>query len=98
MQITALAVLIVVLFPVVSLTDDLRAYTAPAEVEHLMRRDSQDQTGGHAHTAAAIPAVLLALPHTSRLGTSQGSALSMKIGTPREAYMEVLENRPPPCA
>jgi len=35
MQIAALAILIIILFPVVSLTDDLLACTTPAEVEHL---------------------------------------------------------------
>jgi cytochrome b len=34
----ALFVLLVLLFPVISMTDDLQAMTAPAEVEHLMRR------------------------------------------------------------
>jgi hypothetical protein len=37
-QIMALAVLIVILLPVVSLTDDLQASAAPAEMEHLIRR------------------------------------------------------------
>jgi hypothetical protein len=34
----ALAVLIVILFPAISMTDDLVAMSAPGEVEHMMRR------------------------------------------------------------
>ena len=34
----ALCLLLVFLFPVISMTDDLQAMAAPAEVEHLMRR------------------------------------------------------------
>jgi hypothetical protein len=37
-QLIAVALLIVVLLPVVSLTDDLQACTMPAESEHLSRR------------------------------------------------------------
>jgi hypothetical protein len=37
-QVAALLVLIAVLLPVVSLTDDLQACTTPAEAEHLCRR------------------------------------------------------------
>jgi hypothetical protein len=49
-QLTALAVLIVVLLPAVSLTDDLQACTAPAETEHIGRRISiQHFIDGHAN-------------------------------------------------
>jgi hypothetical protein len=34
----ALALLIVVLFPAISMTDDLMAMNVPAEAEHMMRR------------------------------------------------------------
>jgi hypothetical protein len=34
----ALCLLLVLLFPVISMTDDLQAMTAPAEVEHVLRR------------------------------------------------------------
>lgn len=37
-QLVALVILIVILLPVVSLTDDLQACTAPAEMEHFLRR------------------------------------------------------------
>jgi hypothetical protein len=34
----ALCLLLMLLFPVISMTDDLQAMTSPAEVEHVMRR------------------------------------------------------------
>ena len=34
----ALALLVVILFPVISMTDDLAVMSAPAEVEHMLRR------------------------------------------------------------
>jgi hypothetical protein len=98
MQITALAVLVVVLFPVVSLTDDLLAYTAPAEVEHLVRRDLQDQPSGHVNAAAVMIAALFSHPHAIGLGILLRPSLSIKVGTPREESLEVLGNRPPPRA
>jgi hypothetical protein len=52
-QLTALAVLIVVLLPAVSLTDDLQACTAPAEAEHIGRRISiQPFIDAHANPLA----------------------------------------------
>ena len=97
LQITALAVLIVILFPVVSLTDDLLAYTAPAEAEHLVRRDLHDLAAGPTGTTAVILAALFAFPHA-------GSAIlyrtppSMKLGTPHEKSLDILGIRPPPSA
>lgn len=95
MQVAALAVLIVILLPVVSLTDDLLACTAPAEVEHLVRRDL-DHADGYYHAASIIAAVLSTLRNNS--GTQIISSLtpSMEIGTPREEFLSIVGNRPPP--
>jgi hypothetical protein len=98
MQITALAVLLVILFPVVSLTDDLLAYTAPAEVEHLVRRDLQDQPAAQIDAAAAIIGALFWFPDTPGSGIPFHTSRAVRIGTPREESLEVLGNRPPPSA
>jgi len=98
MQITALAVLIVILFPVVSLTDDLLACTAPAEIEHLVRRDLQDQPTGHVDTAPVILVSSFAFHHPICSGTVSEPSLSMKIGVPSDESLVVRGNRPPPCS
>jgi uncharacterized membrane protein len=98
LQIVALCLLIVVLFPVVSLTDDLSACATPAEVEHLVRRDLQDHPGGHFGALAVIFATLLSSPHALGPGIFSRPSLAMKIGTPRRESLEILGNRPPPRA
>ena len=98
MQVTALAVLLVILFPVVSLTDDLQTYTGPAEIEHLLRRDMQDQPAGQVNTAAIVVAVLFSLPNMQAPGTLSYPCASIKTGTPSEESAEACGNRPPPCA
>ena len=98
MQMTALALLVLVLFPVVSLTDDLLACSAPSEVEHLVRRDLQNQPSGHVNSVAVMIAALFSNPHAIGFGILSRPPLSIKVGTPREASLEVLGNRPPPRA
>lgn len=96
MQIAALAILIVVLLPVVSLTDDLLACTAPAEVEHLMRRDLLDHVDSNLEAAAIVAAALFSSQNAFALQTVFPISPSMKIGTPREEFLSILGNRPPP--
>lgn len=97
MQIMALAILIVILFPVVSLTDDLQACTAPAEAEHLTRRgDLQSHADSPLHTAAIVVAALLSFPRASRFQTISHLSPAMEIVTPSENYLSIVGNRPPP--
>lgn len=97
MQIMALAILIVILFPVVSLTDDLQACTAPAEAEHLTRRgDLQCHADSPLHTAAIVVAALLSFPPASGFQTIPHLSKAMEIKTPSENYLSIVGNRPPP--
>jgi hypothetical protein len=98
MQIMALAVLAVILLPVVSLTDDLQTCTAPAEVEHLMRRDIQCHPDSQLHAASVVLAALLSFQEPSRLEILSHVVPSMEIVTPRERFLSVVGNRPPPDA
>ncbi len=98
MQIMALAVLIVILLPVVSLTDDLQACTAPAEVEHLARRDFQSHTDSPLHTASAVVPALISFQKTFGLQTLSHLAPSVEIVTLDRRYLSVVGNRPPPGA
>jgi len=98
MQIAALAVLIVILLPVVSLTDDLLACTTPAEVEHLVRRDVLDHVENNLEAAAVLAAVLVSSQNAFGSQIIFQVLPSMKIGAPREEFLSIVGNRPPPLA
>ena len=53
--IIALALLIFVLLPVISMTDDLAAINNPAETDHLLRRDRAPL---HIHSDVAVVAIV----------------------------------------
>ena len=95
-QIAALAIVIVILLPVVSLTDDLLACTAPAEVEHLVRRDLLDHVDNDLQAASIVAAALVSLQNASELQTISKLKPSIEIGTPREESLSIIGNRPPP--
>jgi hypothetical protein len=98
MQIAALAIVIVILLPVVSLTDDLLACTAPAEVEHLVRRDLLDHADHDLHPVSILAAALVSLQSGSGLQTISKLAPAMEIGAPREEFLNIVGSRPPPRA
>jgi hypothetical protein len=72
MQLVALAVLVVILLPVISVTDDLQANTNPAETERMARRgDAQpapDQPLQHVPVALAVLASAPRLPRMQAWG------------------------------
>ena len=99
MQIMALAIVIVILFPVVSLTDDLQACTTPVEVEHLTRRgDLQAHADSPLQTAWIVVASLLSLQQASGFQTMAHLSPAIEIVIPSEDYLSIVGNRPPPAA
>lgn len=97
MQIVALAMLIVILLPVVSLTDDLQTHTTPAEAEHLGRRvDLQINADTGMHAASIAITALLAVEQASRLQTLAYLHPTMTAATPHEGYLRTAGIRPPP--
>lgn len=96
-QVAALAMLILILFPVISVTDDLLAVQNPAETESYLRRD-------HASVLphSIFPAVA-ALPPSSFSDASFGLLgfvapclhPAPEVDNPALA---ALQNRPPPVA
>jgi hypothetical protein len=96
MQIAALAILIVVLLPVVSLTDDLLACTAPAEIEHLVRRHLLDHVDSSLESAATLAAALVSSQDAFRLQAVSQVSPSTEIGTPRDEFLSIVGIRPPP--
>lgn len=96
-QVVALAMLIFVLLPAVSLTDDLLTYTAPAESEHLSRRADllagPDSTAQH---AAMVIAGVISLELAARLQTLATIHPAHHAEKSRTGYQRHLGNRPPP--
>lgn len=94
----ALAVLIVILLPVVSLTDDLQACAAPAEMEHLIRRiDLQHSLDASLQTVSLLVVDTLSLEEASRLQTLLSAPRVEKIALPSEGFLNVAGTRPPPA-
>jgi hypothetical protein len=96
-QIVALAVIVLILFPVVSVTDDLMAVQNPAETESCQRRSQMCSDGCSTHSAVAV----LALP--AFVEPPPGSiciAMLSDLPVPLVAVPAVvsIQNRPPPAA
>ena len=96
----ALCLLLVLLFPVISMTDDLQALTAPAEVEHMMRRQ-HDAPSLHVGGTMLDAIALLSL---ALIGIALPTICSICVGT--RGYVTALLAgsvrafgvRPPPAA
>jgi formate-dependent nitrite reductase membrane component NrfD len=96
-QFAALAMLLLILFPVISVTDDLQALQNPAETESYLRRD-------HATVNPhSIFPVLAALPPSVFSGIFSGF-LGLVAPSLHPApvvdhpAMAAIQNRPPPVA
>ncbi|MGI8770482.1 MAG: hypothetical protein ACR2JE_03505 [Acidobacteriaceae bacterium] len=94
----ALCLLVVLLFPVISLTDDLVAWQAAAEVEHAQRLDAVHTFLHHtAAVASALPGWMhgLLLPQISA-ARIQALHTHARKQVPLEGVAPSVENRPPP--
>ena len=96
----ALCLLLVLLFPVISMTDDLQALTAPAEVEHAMRRHhdapSMSIGDGVLDAIALLSLILIgvALPTLRSTRTRiKGYSADLLAG-----FIRAFGVRPPPAA
>jgi hypothetical protein len=98
LQLLALAMLIVILFPVISMTDDMQAMSA-AEIEHVTRRADLLPNSDH-------PADLIVPPdlssfssrHPFNLQALARVELSIENVRPESRSTRQLANRPPPFA
>jgi hypothetical protein len=97
-QIVAITLLVVILFPVISVTDDLAAAQNPAETDTCQRRDHL--LSFNAHTP--LPVVTLpAMPAFAGIVFGPSRYVSPKSIIPRSADRPALasiQNRPPPAA
>jgi hypothetical protein len=97
-QLIAIAVLIAILFPVISVSDDLMAIQNPAETDNCQRRDHLVPGTGHVLLASAA-----AEPPSIFGGIAFGflQYVSLRKDPPRVADRPALAsiaNRPPPVA
>jgi len=97
LQFAALVALILILFPVISVTDDLQAALNPAEIDCCQRKDD---ACSHPHplvpVIAALPVPILAPLPTSAVGVLIPRYLAApSVEIPALAS---IQNRPPPAA
>jgi hypothetical protein len=95
-QMLALAMVVLLLLPVISLSDDLMAMQGPAETDSSIRRASHLDEGH----PSVVP-VSLALPeHVFDLvplsGYSRVAAQSQRLAPPAPVLTRSLDRRPPP--
>jgi hypothetical protein len=94
LQFVALAVLLLILFPVISVTDDLQAAQNPAEADCLVRRD-------HGPISHCILTPDAALPPPAIAGHSLGVLRLVVSNDPQDPVFDhpalaPIQNRPPP--
>lgn len=95
-QLIAIAVLIAVLFPVISVSDDLLAIQNPSEVDNYLRRDhlAPPNTPVQPMLAVVVPMIFAGLG----LGFSRFIAPSLlPIVKPEHPETAGIYNRPPPA-
>ena len=97
MQLVALAVLLLILFPVISVTDDLQAIQNAAETDCCQRRN---HAFSGPHQLCASPA---AMPAFAYAGISLAVLQSAVPASPVDPHlndpaMHPIQNRPPPAA
>jgi hypothetical protein len=96
-QLVGLALLILILFPVISVTDDLMAVQNPAETDTSVRRDHLvSNARSDAPVAAGVLVILVAeQPSRSLRFLTPGALQAPAMDSPA---MAPIENRPPPTA
>ncbi len=97
LQFVSLLMLILILLPAISMTDDLVAAQNPAEADSCLRRDH-----GYLHPHSIIPAVAALLLPSFR-GLSLRPLFLLAVGShPAPACdspaLAAIQNRPPPAA
>jgi len=96
-QLVALAMLVLVLFPVISVSDDLQALQNPAEADCCVRRDLVV-----ASTHFILPAVVaLFQPVVTQMPTGvlrHGAAGDAPRSQEDHPALAAIDNRPPPAA
>jgi len=96
-QLAALAVLLLILFPVISVTDDLQAVQNPAETDCLLRRGHGCSTDHTIFPAVAnLPLPAIAEPSFGVLRLAAPGHLRAPVFD--RPALAPIQNRPPPAA
>jgi hypothetical protein len=93
-QIVALLLLIVILFPVISVTDDLMAAQNPAETDSVQRRNLEASVLHTAVLSAALPIDAFRAPDPQVVWRSR--TRTRRVSAPQAPALAPVENRPPP--
>ncbi len=96
-QFVALAMIILILLPAISVTDDLQAARNPADIDTCLRRDHEWSSP---HSIVPAVALLPLLPFASLDFRVRRAALPGRqaVATPANPFLALIENRPPPAA
>ena len=95
-QLVALALLILILFPVISVTDDLIAAQNPAETDSVQRRGHEVSSLHAASLSPALPCETFRMPFAVEWGPVAALEADRKL--PQTSALAPIENRPPPSA
>jgi len=96
-QLVALAVLVLILFPVISVTDDLLANQNPAEADSCLRRDyAISATHSMVPVAATLPQPMFAELSFGVLRLS--APANLPAPSVDHPGLIAIQNRPPPAA
>jgi hypothetical protein len=96
-QLVALALVILILFPVISVTDDLLMAQNPAETDCCQRKDhvhANHHPLPHPAPVSALPSVA-AIPSSSPGFTVPNHLAAPQVNVPA---LHSIQNRPPPAA
>jgi hypothetical protein len=98
MQFVAIAMLILILLPVISLSDDLQAYATPLETEHLARRGDLIDHNSLLPLLSAALSMMLLFGLAYRRSQAIILAVAQSITPDHAGYRRILGNLPPPQA
>jgi hypothetical protein len=99
LQFTAILLLLILLFPVISLTDDIAMCTAPRDAERALRL--HDPFDGSQPAPALLPSAMAWTEVVSRMlrtGPSRPVEQDAKLTIPLTGTRLPVESRPPPIS
>jgi hypothetical protein len=97
-QVMALAMVVLLLLPVISLSDDLMAMQGPAETDTCMRRAYHSDEGHPSIAPASFALPELAFAFVPLSGYAQVAVQSTSLAPATPVLVRSLDRRPPPQA
>ncbi len=97
-QMVALAVVILILLPAISMTDDLQAAQSPAEIDCCARRNHDHGASPHSILPAAASLPLLSFTGISLAFVGMAGPSNLPSPLVENPSQTSIQNRPPPAA